>query len=124
MPGASVPPVIDTELGRLAPADKESSLSGREGNCPEEETLVGGQHLEGPQSGAVRGPLGQASIQSSVLDMEPVGSAASTNSGWIVVEWIPSLWKNSFTFSATLSTKYLKLGVIGVDFLPACTGPS
>ena len=24
----------------------------------------------------------------------------STNSGWIVVEWMPSLWKNSFTFSA------------------------
>lgn len=24
----------------------------------------------------------------------------SKNSGWIVVEWIPSLWKNSFTFSA------------------------
>lgn len=24
----------------------------------------------------------------------------STNSGWMVVEWIPSLWKNSLTFSA------------------------
>ena len=23
------------------------------------------------------------------------------NSGWMVVEWIPSLWKNSLTFSAT-----------------------
>ena len=101
MAGTSAPPDIDTELGRLAPADKESSLSGREGNWPVEDTLVGGQHLEGPQSGAVRGPFGQASMQSSVLDIEPVGSAVSTNSGWIVVEWIPSLWKNSLTFSAT-----------------------
>lgn len=27
-------------------------------------------------------------------------SLTSTNSGWIVVEWIPSLWKNSLTCSA------------------------
>lgn len=27
----------------------------------------------------------------------------STNSGWMVVEWIPSLWKNSFTWKNTNS---------------------
>lgn len=38
-------------------------------------------------------------------------SLISKNSGWIVVEWIPSLWKNSFTFSANFiySDKFLHL---------------
>ena len=37
---------------------------------------------------------------SIAIDPAAEGSWLSTNSGWIVVEWIPSLWKNSFTFSA------------------------
>ena len=53
------------------------------------------------------GPLGQASMQSSELVMEPRGSLVSTNSGWMVVEWMPSLWKNSFTFSATWNKHFL-----------------
>ena len=64
--------------------------------------MVGGQHLEASQPWSVVLGFGQESIQSSVEEMLPVGSAVSTNSGWIVVEWIPSLWKNSFTRSATV----------------------
>lgn len=64
------------------------------------ELVRGGQHLEASQPGLdMAGPRGQDSMQSSVEEMESVGSV-STNSGWIVVEWIPSLWKNSFTCSA------------------------
>ena len=67
------------------------------------EALTGGQHLEASQGASVVGPLGQASMQSyieiiraqedipplcltSVLVMDPFGSEATTNSGWIVVE--------------------------------------
>ena len=37
---------------------------------------------------------------SIATDPATEGPWLSTNSGWIVVEWMPSLWKNSFTFSA------------------------
>lgn len=82
------PPDMETELGLLGlPGSGSMSLSDKVGNCPVEDTrLAGGQHLEASQPAAVRGPLGQESIQSSVLEIEPVGSAVSTNSGCIVVE--------------------------------------
>ena len=98
---------METELGRLG-----LTIGGLDWfvNCPLDGTrlpvLVGGQHLEASQAGSVRGPLGQASMQSSALETEPsLGSPGpvSTNSGWIVVEWMPSLWKNSFTLSATFN---------------------
>ena len=82
------PPDMETELGRLAMSEgrlsSPSLLSPMVGNWPVEETLLaGGQHLEASHPGAVVGPLGQESMQSSVLEMDPVGSApaVSTNSG-------------------------------------------
>jgi len=48
--------------------------------------LMGGQHLEASHGAAVVGPLGQTNIQSSLLEIDPDGSADSTNSGWMVVE--------------------------------------
>ena len=66
--------------------------------------LLPGLTLAVSQGAGTVGPgRGQVIMQSSELEMEPVFSpaTASTNSGWIVVEWMPSLWKNSFTFSAT-----------------------
>ena len=103
---------METELGRLG-----LTIGGLDWfvNCPLDGTrlpvLVGGQHLEASQAGSVRGPLGQASMQSSVEVMDPLAvcSEVSTNSGWIVVEWIPSLWKNSLTFSATYNLCIVKL---------------
>ena len=60
-----------------------------------------GRPVYSPEQNIVR-PTGEISpALTSVLDMEPDASAVTTNSGWIVVEWIPSLWKNSLTFSAT-----------------------
>ena len=46
--------------------------------------------------------FGQSRTQSSVWSLSVTSGNAlkSINSGWIVVECIPSLWKNSFTFSA------------------------
>jgi hypothetical protein len=80
------PPDIETELGRLARSEgrfsSPSLLSPMVGNWPVEDTLLaGGQHLEASHPVAVVGPFGQESMQSSVLEMEPVGSAVSTNSG-------------------------------------------
>ena len=82
------PPDMETELGRLEMSEgrlsSPSLLSPMVGNWPVEETLLaGGQHLEASHPGAVVGPLGQESMQSSVLEMDPVGSApaVSTNSG-------------------------------------------
>ena len=105
------PSEMETELGRLSPLSPllgvlEAGL--RAGNMAEEDTrpLEAGQHLLISQ-GAEDRPglgLGQASMQSSALATEPSlisPGPVSTNSGWIVVEWIPSLWKNSFTLSAT-----------------------
>ena len=57
------------------------------------------QHFKASQSFSTT--LEQLRTQSSF----PLPSAGcwwkSTNSGWIVVEWMPSLWKNSLMFSAT-----------------------
>ena len=79
-----------------------------------------GQHLELSQSGAgwPDGSLGQARAQSSLLRACRAVKAALalsasgegsplnwTNSGWMVVEWMPSWWKNSLMFSATWKAK-------------------
>ena len=101
-PGALTPQMrpseMDTELGRLSLTSPVEDTRGAGAGA--------GQHLFMSQGAEVRPGLGrgQASMQSSALDTEPsLGSPGpvSTNSGWIVVEWIPSLWKNSFTLSAT-----------------------
>ena len=101
------PSEMETELGRLSPlSPPEAGL--RAGSRAEEDTRPdgAGQHLLMSQGAEARPGLGlgQASMQSSALPTEPSLSSpepVSTNSGWIVVEWIPSLWKNSFTLSAT-----------------------
>ena len=100
------PSEMDTELGRLSLTSPMLPVPG--GNMAEEDTRLAGagQHLFMSQGAEVRPGLGlgQASMQSSALETEPsLGSPGpvSTNSGWIVVEWMPSLWKNSFTLSAT-----------------------
>ena len=108
------PSEMDTELGRLSPL---SPLLGLEaGHRAEEDTRPdwAGQHLLMSQGAEARPEpgLGQASMQSSALLTEPSLSSpepVSTNSGWIVVEWIPSLWKNSFTLSATFKCFQLYL---------------
>ena len=103
-PGALTPQMrpseMETELGRLSlpspVAEDDTRLAG----------AGAGQHLFMSQGAEARPGLGlgQASMQSSALEAVPSLASpgpVSTNSGWIVVEWIPSLWKNSFTLSAT-----------------------
>ena len=94
------PSEMDTELGRLSLSLSLTSpmLPVPEGNMAEEDTRLAGagQHLFMSQGAEVRPGLGlgQASMQSSALETEPsLGSPGpvSTNSGWIVVEWMPSL---------------------------------
>lgn len=69
------------------------------------EDFWGGQHLLAWHEGSSWvGSRGQAMAQSSEADID-AASMLSTNSGWIVVEWMPSLWKNSFTFSAIWEKK-------------------
>ena len=94
------PSEMDTELGRLSLSLTSPMLPVPEGNMAEEDTRLAGagagQHLFMSQGAEVRPGLGlgQASMQSSALETEPsLGSPGpvSTNSGWIVVEWMPSL---------------------------------
>ena len=98
--GADLLPVLLTLTPHIRPSDIDTELGLRGltmggldmvGNWPVDGTLlVGGQHLDASHAAAVRGPsLGHASIQSSVLVIDPLGSPAcpvSTNSGCIVVE--------------------------------------
>jgi len=93
-------PVIEAELG-LRFLVSTPGETGRSLELPGLVPCRVGQHFEASQVGSAVF-FGQESIQSSVEDIDPVGSADSTNSGWMVVEWIPSLWKNSLTFSATV----------------------
>ena len=60
-----------------------------------------GRPVYSPEQNILRAPREIFPVLTSALDIEPDGSAATTNSGWMVVEWMPSLWKNSLTFSAT-----------------------
>lgn len=56
---------------------------------------------ESPEKEKQRDNAKQFSCKSKVK-LKKQDRFTSTNSGWIVVEWIPSLWKNDFTSSAIL----------------------
>ena len=95
---------------------------------------LSGQHLEAWQEGCSSwAPLGQPRAQLSSQSGPPAPASppaprssgparGSRNSGWMVVEWMPSLWKNSLMFSATCKKKKWKsifyVSKIKKGFLP------
>ena len=70
--------------------------------------LGSGQQTEARQLSCFS-PVESSVGQSRTHFLKPWGEdgtpSISTNSAWMVVEWIPLLWKNSFTFLATWKQK-------------------